>query len=66
MHLASEEPGKGTMQRRLLRAASGGTLEFPMSAASHSGGIFLICSVILKCEFTFNRVLFEEILCSLD
>lgn len=24
-----------------------------------------MCSVIPKCEFTFNRVLFEEILCSL-
>ena len=33
-----------------------------MSAAFHSGGIFLRCSVILKCQFTFNRVSFEEIL----
>lgn len=44
----------------------GETWEFPVSAAFHSGGIFLRCSVILKCQFTFNRVSFEEILCSLD
>lgn len=37
-------------------------LGFPMSAASHSWeSVFLMYSVIPKCEFTFNRALSEEI-----